>query len=287
MRLGWIVLAHSRPAQVARLIARLQNPGDHVFLHVDRSAALAPFLAALGPRRDGVSLLPRHRSRWGSYGVAEATLDGMRAGLEHGADFMLVVSGQDYPIKPLEALRERLGRQPDTGYMHFFELPNPDWSEPEGGLWRLNRRHYRLGRRSVHVPNRLTPFVPLRRLPLGLVPFAGANWWCLPRCCAADILEFLQENPQLEGFWRRVALPAESLFHTILLNGPLRDQIVFDDLRYIVWTPGAAHPKTLDAAELPWLARSPAYLARKFDAERDPRVLDLIDEQLLGAPVDT
>jgi hypothetical protein len=281
VRLGWIVLAHQRPAQVARLLRRLEAPPDSLFLHVDR-AARGEFDAALNGLRDRVVLLPRLRSRWGTEGILSATLAGVRAALSHGADYISVVSGQDYPIKPIEALRAHLDRASGAAFMLYFALPNPDWTEREAGLWRVNRRHYRLGRHSLRLPNRWTPFIPTRRVPMGYQPFAGSNWWTLPRDCASYLVRFLDENPGFLSFYRRVALPAESLPHTVLLNSPLRDRVVFNDLRHIVWRSGDPHPATLGPGDLPDLERSAAFLARKFDAERDPGLLDEIDERLLG-----
>ena len=282
MRLGWVVLAHKAPEQVCRLVRRLDAPDDGVFLHLDRAAPIDAFSDELRGIRDAVRLLPRSRSKWGSYGIVSATLAGMRAALENGADYVSVVSGQDYPIKPVEAFRAHLGEASGVAFMLYFGLPNADWTVPEAGMWRLNRRHYRVGRLSLHLPNRWTPFIPNRGMPMDYKPFAGSNWWSLPRDCAEYILTFLDENPDFERFYRRAALPAESLFHTILLNSPLREKVVFNDLRYIVWRRGASHPETLDSSHLPSLAASRAFLARKFDASRDPGLLEEIDERLLG-----
>lgn len=265
------------------MIARLQRPGDRTFLHVDRAVALQPFVDELAAQAADASFLPRYRSRWGTYGIVSATLAGMRAALDAGADYVLVVSGQDYPIKPIEALREHLARSCGAAFMLYFGLPNPEWAVRDAGLWRLNRRHFRIGRWELQVPNRWTPFVPLRQMPQGQRPFAGSNWWSLPSDCVRYLLDLLDQHPEFARFYRRAALPAESLFHTLLLNGPLRDRVVFNDLRYIVWRPGAAHPETLDERHLESLALSPAFIARKFDAARAPGVLDLIDERMLGA----
>jgi len=282
VRLGWIVLAHRGSAQVARLARRLQAREDRTFLHIDKTIRLEPFAQALHSDRERVLLLPRRRSRWGTYGVLGATLDGMHAALQCGCDYLLVISGQDYPIKPIEALRDHLTALEGASFILHWPLPAPDWSVPEGGLWRLNRRHYRFGRFHVHFPNRWTPFVAPREMPLGLWPYAGPNWWCLPREAARYVVSFLEANPEVIRFYRRAALPAESLFQTVLLNSPLRTRVVQDDLRYVVWKQGESHPETLDSSHLKTLALTPAFLARKFDEQRDPGLLDLIDERLLG-----
>lgn len=278
MRLGWIVLAHDRPAQLARLLDRLDEPGDRVLVHIDAAVPLDPFASALADH-DNLAALPRWRSRWGTYGVMRATLDGMRECLRTGVDYVSVISGQDYPIKPVDELRDHLQRHAGTAFMTFWELPNPRWSEPDGGLDRVEIRHYRIAGREIQVPGRLTPFFPRRRMPLGLTPYAGANWWTLPRAAVGYVLDYLERHPQVERFYRRSALPAEGMVHTILLNSAWREATVYGNLRHIVWPQRASHPVTLDASHLDELALSPEFLARKFD---DLEVLDLIDQRLLG-----
>ena len=127
MRLGWIVLAHRGSAQVARLARRLQAREDRTFLHIDKTIRLEPFAQALHSDRERVLLLPRRRSRWGTYGVLGATLDGMHAALQCGCDYLLVISGQDYPIKPDSHIREFFKDQPGRAFIEHTPLPRCDW----------------------------------------------------------------------------------------------------------------------------------------------------------------
>jgi hypothetical protein len=93
------------------------------------------------------------------------------------------------------------------------------------------------------------------------------------------VLRFVREHRRFVRYFRTVDVPDEVFFQTILLNSPLRDEIVDDDLRHVVWEEhGVAllGPERLDE-----LAASPQLFARKFDVERDPGVLDLIDDRLL------
>jgi hypothetical protein len=175
VKLGWIVLAHDQPAQVARLLSRLAAGGDTVFLHIDARSDAGPFVAAT---RDipGVRLLPRFESRWGGYGLVAAALAGIEAALTVEADYLLLVSGQDYPVKPVDDFRSFLAANVGTVFMKSYEIPNPQWHVAGGGLSRFDRRHYRLLGRTVTLPNRWTPFVPARELPFGLTPFSGSQW---------------------------------------------------------------------------------------------------------------
>ena len=84
-------------------------------------------------------------------------------------------------------------------------------------------------------------------------------------------------------FFRRVLIPDELFFQTILLNSPLRDRIVNDNLRYMDWSrPNVPLPAVLGTGDLPQLQQSPALFARKFDVTVDSAILDMIDERILG-----
>src|SRR3954451_20508151 len=96
--IDFIVLAHTRPAQVRRLLARLAPLGGTTYLHVDASDAESD-----GERN--AELLPRRPAPWGSFGLVEATLEGVRAFVARGGgSHVVLLSGADYPIKPASAI---------------------------------------------------------------------------------------------------------------------------------------------------------------------------------------
>src|SRR3954465_10752454 len=128
-----IVLAHTRPAQVRRLLARLAPLGGTTYLHVD---AREPQLFVAGE----VELLPPRRSPWGSFGLVEATLDGLCASVARGAaSHVVLLSGADYPIKPATEIAAFFAERPDDSFMEAEPLPRPSWVH--GGLPRINRWH--------------------------------------------------------------------------------------------------------------------------------------------------
>jgi hypothetical protein len=48
-------------------------------------------------------------------------------------------------------------------------------------------------------------------------------------------------------------------------------------MRFIDWSLGGHHPKTLGMEDVPRILESGAHFARKFDMAQDPDVLDAID----------
>ena len=83
---------------------------------------------------------------------------------------------------------------------------------------------------------------------------------------------------RLVRYYRGREAPDESLFHTALCNQPdLR--ICKDHKRYADWTSGEAHPKWLEASDVPKILGSGAHFARKF--RQDGLVQEFIDRTVL------
>jgi hypothetical protein len=80
--------------------------------------------------------------------------------------------------------------------------------------------------------------------------------------------------------FRRASSPDESFFQTVLVNSPLRDRLVNDDLRYVDWSEGGASPRVLTSYDLDRMLASHALFARKFDPAVDAEVLDVLDIQI-------
>jgi hypothetical protein len=287
MTCAFVVLAHRGPEQVERLATRLRP--HPVLLHVDAGVESAISTAlAHAAARTGATLLPRHRSAWASWGIVSAQLEGMRAAI--GRDdwsHLMVLSGQDYPLAPAAEIGAFLDAHPDTSFMARWPLPSRLWGR-DGGMHRLRYRHRAVRGRRAFLP------VP-RRLPHDLDPFGGSMYVCLSRAAVAEALRFVERRAEVARFYRRSWIPDEMFVPTAVMNSPARDGVVNESLSYIRWSePGSRHPDVLRAGDLEALAEAAEgpsdvgghgrrkLFARKLDAAADPRLLDLIDERLLG-----
>ena len=90
-----------------------------------------------------------------------------------------------------------------------------------------------------------------------------------------------RDHPEFVSFFRRVFIPDELFFQTILVNSELRNRIVNDDLRYMRWTATGSGPEVLRVDDFDRLRDTESLFARKFDQGVDGRVLELIEEHLL------
>jgi hypothetical protein len=274
-RIAYVISAYKLPAQLVRLVRRLDAPGVTFAVHVDRKTRRAVVdEMVVGTRGADVTFLPRHVSHWGAFGHVRTSLKGIDhlhlAGVEF--DYAVLLTGQDYPLRSPETIAETLDRADGASFMNWWPLPYEPWGE-RGGLDRFEHWHWVTYRRA-HVA------LPLRRrLPHGYLPFGGGAYWCFARPLVDYVQRFVTTNPGYVRFFERVLIPDELFFQTLIMNSPLRETVVNDNLRYLDWSREPA-PAVLGVADLDRLLGSRKLFGRKFDETVDRAVLDRLDEAI-------
>jgi hypothetical protein len=221
-----------------------------------------------------VHFLPRHVSHWGGFGHVRASLKGLADVIERAVpfDYLVLLTGQDYPLRSATAIERFLADADGRSFMNYWPLPYAPWGS-RGGLDRLEDWHFITYLRS-HLA------LPLRRrLPNGLVPWGGGAYWCLSRAVAEYIYGFVLQNPKYVHFFEHVLIPDELFFQTIIVNSPLHESIVNDNLRFIDWSREPA-PAILRVTDFPRLVASGKLFARKFDETVDATILDMLDNHI-------
>ena len=280
-----------------RLVRALrEGPRAHVYVrHDPRGRRLDPGeLATAGGRlvEDGLEV------EWGDWAYLRMLLAALaRIRRELDPDWVVVISGQDYPLRPLAEVEERLAAATDDAFLGgAWELPTDAVPAPPADDFfrRYAYRHFRVPERTPRPPGRLRPLAYLRELPpplrprLGLrsprLPFGpnlrcwvSSDWPLLGRRALAALLDAEQEQRALMRHYRGTVAPSESFFATVLMNDG-RLSVSGDDRRYVSFAPGAPRPDLLTEAHFDTLAASGAHFARKFDSDEDAAVLDRLDE---------
>ena len=104
------------------------------------------------------------------------------------------------PLRPVAELRAFLGRYPDADFIESVNVSDVGWTV--GGLneerFTLHfpfsfRKNRKLFDRYVQLQRRLGV---KRRLPQGVAPHIGSQWWCL----TARTLRAVEERWLAEGF---------------------------------------------------------------------------------------
>jgi hypothetical protein len=276
VKIAYVMPVHKNPAQAARLVERLADRDAVVIVHVDALAddSVERELRAATRQLGTVELLERRRCRWGGFGIVDVALRAFRVLLDRTVafEYVLYVTGQDYPLAPAAALDARLREADGRSLLGAMPLPVPFW--PHGGADRVERWHL-VSRVALHLP---LPWQ--RRPPAGLVLHGGGAYWALSRAAVEHVDGLIHDRPELLRYFRHVLHPDELFFQTLLMSSELAPNVIPEHLHYVSWDadPG---PKILRVDDLDALAASGKLFARKFDLEVDAEVLDLIDERLL------
>jgi hypothetical protein len=288
--IAYLVLAHSQPEQVARLVRRISTDDDTVIVHVDRKTAPGPFQEAFA-RLPIPPVLTRRRApvHWGGWGIVQATLIGMRTALALPRPWshLVLLSGADYPIRSAAEIDAFFAGAAGRSYLSWSAGDAPgirdedrrgnatwQWS---GDLTRLMTWCVSIRGRRWHFPSEQVPYQLPRRLPPGLrTPYQGSAWWNLTPEAVAYCVRFLRRRPDVRAYFRFVFAPDENIFHMVLLESPLRDTLVNEDLRYMHWAGNS--PPTLRLDDVPDMRASRKLYARKFDLANHPEPLNALDE---------
>jgi hypothetical protein len=282
LRFAFLILMHKNPEQVVRLVERLDGPQSSFFIHVDARASnqIYSHIARFALTHSNVACVQRHRCHWGDFGIVAGTLECIRAALAgEYFDRALLLSGQDYPIKPLDGIFEYISKYPDAEFIEAFPL---DAANRWTGKWGYVNATARYEWYILRFRRTAFPIPMKRRPPLKMTPSGGSQWWCLSNEALRYVVQFVDRWPSVMKYFRNVSIPDETVFQTIIYNSPFRRRIICDDLHFAAWEKrDARHPAILRETNMPLMQDSNKLLARKFDLMKHPLIFDLIDRELL------
>lgn len=279
MNIAHLILAHSQPAQLERLIDSLQHENAYFFIHIDRKVKSSnfSFLAA----KERVFLISnRERVRWGAYSIVQATLNGFMAIAESAIkiDMVNLLSGSDYPLKSPEDIHDFFEKNRGKNFMEYRFIPE-EWKEAETRFTEYHLTNYRFHGKTT-LQTWMNKLLPTRKMPDLLVPVGKSQWLSITMEAVLFIINYLDEHPEVVRFFKLTWAPDEMIFQTILYNSTFRSKLINNNLRYIDWSAGHASPKTLNYEDVDKLLASNALFARKFDLVKHPEIFDMLDKRI-------
>lgn len=220
--LGVVMLCHGELETAARMAKVWVDGGARMAIHVD--AKVSPtetkkFHAAIGPLPE-VVYSRRRKCEWGCFSLVEATQGAASLLLERFPEVthVMMVSGSCLPLRPVQDLVAFLGLHASRDFIESVTAGDVGWTV--GGL---NEERFTLrfpfsyrGQRKL-----FDRYVTLqrrmglrRRIPDGLVPHLGSQWWCLRRQTLHAILSD-PRRAEYDSYFRRVWIPDESYFQSL------------------------------------------------------------------------
>ncbi|MEQ7799523.1 beta-1,6-N-acetylglucosaminyltransferase [Pedobacter sp. ASV1-7] len=282
MRIAHLIMIHKDPNQTIRLIKRLQHPNADFYIHVDAKSNIEDFKDVVFA--DQITFINnRINCNWGGnsllIGIATALHE--VTAQNKGYDFINLLSAQDYPLKSSEELHQYFSEHIGQNFVSY-EAADSFW-------WKKAKRRYEKYHFTdfnfpgkYFVERMANKFLPTRKFPLPIELYGGckSTWWTISEACAKYITEQLRNDDKLQNFIKYCWGTDEFILTTLIMNSPFATMTIGDNMRYINWSEGKAHPKLLDNTDFETMKNSQMLFARKF--EMDASILDRIDTELLG-----
>lgn len=273
-------MVHKNPAQVERLIKRLQHPQFDFYIHIDKKVNPDEF-SYLASLSQVYFINNRTDCNWGGNSLFNAILSSVSEVVngDIAYDFISLISGQDYPIKSAAAIYDFFERHRGKSFISFeSSTDSPWWQESKKRYQRYHLTDMKFKGKYVlqRVINKISP---LRKFPGSYELYGGnkATWWTIDNACAAYMLNAISKNKKLNRFIKFSWGTDEFIIPTIIMNSGFKDTVINENYRYIDWSEGNAHPRILDESDLDNMMKSNMLFARKFDMSTHPEVLDKID----------
>lgn len=312
-RVCFLVLSHTEPDLVERLVRTLVAEVPDASVVVRHDARAVDFDA------QRVADLPRvhvhaHRedAAWGSWALTTRTLEGVEhaLALDDPWDWLVLISGQSYPVRPLDELVERLAVSPSDALLHLAapsDRSQPSWRRwlPNGAdraryrfrrlpwtpLWEFHHVRYPLTHQAQRQPLAALYFhhdprdprrfiahfvhLPFRSLfTEAVVPVKASQWWVARRSAARTMLSLLDRQDPWHRHFRHTFTSDELAIPSLLAA---RGFAVEDDPLHAMWWPDGPSPSTLTTEDLPWLEKRLEFFTRKVSLADDGDLIDALD----------
>lgn len=221
-KIAFLILAHTDPSQLFRLSESLSVVGD-VYIHLDVKTNGRAFFSKKLPQN--VQFIDdRVDVSWAAFSQVDATLRMMRTALDSGQQYshFMMLSGLDYPIKPLSKLQQLLNSQPSHEFIKFYDASETDYQIYFDYYWFMERISFIkpkiLEKKLRHGFGRILRNFIKKPRPQGLKMCWGSAYWAITPQCVKYILDYCISHPEYVKWAKSCFAIDELFFHTIIAN---------------------------------------------------------------------
>ncbi|PSF38654.1 core-2/I-branching enzyme [Aphanothece hegewaldii CCALA 016] len=308
MKVCYFIQSHKNPEQVIRLVTTIKksSPDCHIIISHDFSSSyleqnvLTDFT--------NIYIIRRNKpARRGDSSILDICLQTIDYIFEHQIEFdwLISLSGQDYPIQPVYKFEDFLKKTQDDCFLNYYDAR--DYKNP------INKRQDSIKRYTsqyISLPywckpflnqlSKIEKFIPFLRVQsffsmLGIkawstpfnddfIAYSGYYWFTLSKECVIYFRNFIKTHPKLLKYYQRTLAPEESMIATVLVNSG-KFKVADNTLQYVDFPKNLrGFAANIQAKDLSRLVQQNYFFARKFALEQDPEIFDLIDQKILTVP---
>lgn len=248
----------------------------NIYIHIDKKSKITGSEEAKLLSKGNVKFISRqYKINWGGINHLKSILLLAKRALDDKEnDYFHLITGHDYPIKKVGYISEFYSSNKKKDFMEYNSLPYAAWDK--GGMNRLSRYNFYdvidgrrgIGRYLIKGIAKIQKIVGFKRKFYSGFPdlYGGSTYWSLRRQSLEYVFDYMNNNPRFFDRFKYSFCSEEIFFQTILVNSPLKKDIVNDHKRFIVWEKRNGNfPANLDDTDYRDIAGSDALFARKFE----------------------
>ena len=286
----YLLLAHTQPKQVEKLCNVLEW---NIYIHLDERQDKKDWQFISENKENIKFISERMKINWGWFSMIQWTINWLKemSPLLKGDDHVIVISWQDYPLKNKFKINEYFNPLKWKSIIDVYD--DKEWNK--NLIKRYNWWYYR----DLNIPqlidnifhflwwiffdvsnlkNPITVYIIERFLNL-ILPrrkylinrfniYWGSQRMVLSTKHIKYLLKYIETNEGKKVLknYKRVLIPDETFFHTILMNSEYKDEIINKSLWYIDRETWPEYPRILRLEDYEKIEKSNKLFARKFNS---------------------
>lgn len=282
-----LIMAHNQFEILEKLMIMLDHERNDLYIHIDKKAK--EFDQKYFERicqKSKVIFVPKMLVHWGHSSQVECEMRLMEAAVSSGEEYcyMHLLSGVDLQIKKNEDIHRFFDENPDKQFLSIRNVYS--------GIGGLDKYYFFLPLRTYNkylakaldiISRTVQKVLKVNRLKnIDYALCKTQQWFSITGECAAYVLT---QREFIRDFTRFTSCSDEMFLGTVIVNSEYRNQI-FIPVRH----PGGhmrlidrercegASPHTWTMEDWEMIKSSPYFWARKFDLNRDRKVIEKVFE---------
>lgn len=290
MKHAILIMAHKDYAHLNRLVNYFCKD-CMVFIHVDKQSDFSKEeIDELSQNPYVARIYKKYNIHWGGFSMLKCELFLLNSIIkEYKVDYIHLLSGQDYPIKPLNYMLNFFEEHQGVDFLSYVHLPNYKWQDNTYARFAYFYLYDWL-KRGQRRSKFMDKFV-LWQKKVGFkrsVPnyfehlYGGSQWFSITFTSAESIMAYTKKHRRFYYRLMFTFAPEECYIHTVLLNVQNKNKVFPKNYRFIRWVfENNNYPCNLGVEHFHLLANNDNLFARKFERPYCDRLLPMIDKYLL------
>lgn len=314
-----MIMYHKNTEQIERMVHTLSSENFDIFIHADSNLLLSDEDKNKIVAASSISKVyfteKRHHGVLNTDSLVKIEIELIKTAKACGDyKYFLLLSGQDYPIKPMKYINKKLNDNYPKPFIDCTPYDKHNWVSSKFSYndKTMKLRKYLLGKRKGPLSTYSLGAIDviLRKLvkylhidyytsltKQNIELFGGSEWWILPDIGVNYIISEYDSGKSYIKDLLGVRTPDETFFQIMTMRSPSRNLVdvnpkdkVSQSCKTFAYfhckgKPFVGHPYEFTISDIELLSekseRDDFWFARKFDLTIDSKVFDLVEEKLL------